>query len=80
MGIIPIVELLGTVLSFVVAQWVAKPITRLTQVAEKITRGDLQPCDQYPISHDEIGDLARSLERMRASLKATMARLGHESV
>ena len=30
-------------------------------------------------SRDEIGDLARSLERMRSSLKAAMLRLGRET-
>ena len=72
MGIIAAVALLGTVLSFIVAKWIAKPITRLTQVAERISKGDLEPSGEYPISRDEIGDLGRSLERMRASLKAAM--------
>jgi len=79
-GIIAIMAVLGTLLSFVMAQWIAKPITRLTQVAERITRGDLQSFAEYPKSRDEIGELACSLERMRASLKAAMSRLGHESV
>jgi HAMP domain-containing protein len=30
-------------------------------------------------SRDEIGELARSLERMRSSLKAAMLRLGQET-
>jgi HAMP domain-containing protein len=30
-------------------------------------------------SRDEIGDLARSLERMRSCLKAAMLRLGRET-
>jgi Type II secretory pathway, component ExeA (predicted ATPase) len=80
MGIIAAVALLGTVLSFIVAKRIAKPITRLTQVAEKISKGDLEPSGEYPISRDEIGDLGRSVERMRASLKAAMSRLAHESV
>jgi HAMP domain-containing protein len=30
-------------------------------------------------ARDEIGDLARALERMRSSLKAAMLRLGRET-
>jgi type II secretory pathway predicted ATPase ExeA/HAMP domain-containing protein len=77
-GIIAGISLLGVVLSFIVAHWIARPIVRLAEVAEKITKGDLQTCGEYPNSRDEIGDLARSLERMRASLRAAMSRLGHE--
>jgi|GEM_PF-225251 len=79
MGIIAIVPILGAVLSFLMAHWIVRPISRLTEVAERITKGDLQTSEEYPKSRDEIGDLARSLERMRASLRAAMARLGHES-
>jgi HAMP domain-containing protein len=46
----------------------------LTEVADKISKGDLET----PVgveTRDEIGDLARSLGRMRASLKAAMMRL-----
>jgi len=79
MGIIAIVPIVGAVLSFLMAHWIVRPISRLTEVAERITKGDLQTSGEYPKSRDEIGDLARSLERMRASLRAAMARLGHES-
>jgi general secretion pathway protein A len=78
-GIIAIVPLVGALLSFFVAHWIVRPIVRLTEVAEKVTRGDLEACGEYAKSRDEIGDLARSLERMRASLRAAMSRLGHES-
>jgi HAMP domain-containing protein len=79
MGIIAIVPIVGAVLSFLMAHWIVRPISRLTEVAERITKGDLQTSGEYPKSRDEIGDLARSLERMRASLRAAMSRLGHES-
>jgi len=79
MGIIAIVPIVGAMLSFLMAHWIVRPISRLTEVAERITKGDLQTSEEYPKSRDEIGDLARSLERMRASLRAAMSRLGHES-
>ena len=78
-GIIAIVPFIGALLSFLVAHWFVRPIVRLTEVAEKVTRGDLEACGECVQSRDEIGDLARSLERMRASLKAAMLRLGPKS-
>ncbi|HEY2989175.1 MAG TPA: HAMP domain-containing protein [Candidatus Binatia bacterium] len=67
----------GVVLSVVVARGIIRPILRLTEVAEKISKGDLET----PVgvdTGDEIGDLAQSLGRMRASLKAAMARLSQD--
>jgi len=78
-GIIAIVPFIGALLSFLVAHWFVRPIVRLTEVAEKVTRGDLEARGECVQSRDEIGDLARSLERMRASLKAAMLRLGPKS-
>jgi two-component system, cell cycle sensor histidine kinase and response regulator CckA len=80
-GIIAIVPFIGTLLSFIVAHWIVRPIVGLTEVADKVTKGDLETsvsgkCVQ---SRDEIGDLARSLERMRSSLKAAMLRLERET-
>jgi two-component system, cell cycle sensor histidine kinase and response regulator CckA len=80
-GIIAIVPFVGTLLSFILAHWIVRPIVGLTEVADKVTKGDLETsvsgkCVQ---SRDEIGDLARSLERMRSSLKAAMMRLERET-
>jgi HAMP domain-containing protein len=65
-------------LSFFLAHWIAAPIIRLTKVTERIIEGDLDASGEYSNSRDEIGDLARSLERMRASLRAAMLRLQRE--
>jgi HAMP domain-containing protein len=75
LGIIPLV---GVALSFVLAHWIAAPIIGLTKVTKQILEGDLDASAEYPNSRDEIGDLARSLERMRASLRAAMSRLQRE--
>jgi len=74
-GIIPLV---GVALSFVLAQMIAAPIIRLRKVAEEIIEGDLETCGTYSKSYPEADDLARSLERMRASLRAAMSRLRRE--
>jgi len=65
---------MGIVVSVFLAQRIIRPVLGLTAAADKISKGNLDT----PIalqSADEIGELARSLERMRTSLKAAMARL-----
>ena len=80
-GIIAILPVAGTLLSFLVAHWIVRPIIGLTEVADKVTRGDLElsVSTECVRLRDEIGDLARSLERMRSSLKAAMLRLNRET-
>ncbi len=79
-GIFAILPVAGTLLSFIVAHWIVRPIVDLTQVADKVTKGDLELSVSMKCVglHDEIGDLARSLERMRSSLRAAMMRLNRE--
>ena len=77
-GVIAIVPIVGTLLSFLLAAWIVRPIVGLREIADKVTMGDLETSvgDACVSSPDEIGDLARSLERMRSSLRAAMLRLG----
>jgi HAMP domain-containing protein len=73
-GLIAVCLLVGVALAMLIANTTLKPITELAAVADDISRGRLDT----PVtiqSSDEVGELARSLERMRASLKAAMARL-----
>ncbi len=73
-GIIIALTAAGGMLSILLARCIIRPILRLTHVADRISLGDLD----MPIgveASDEIGDLAKSLGRMRASLKAAMVRL-----
>ncbi|MGH7768803.1 MAG: HAMP domain-containing protein [Candidatus Binatia bacterium] len=73
-GIVVALLLAGVALSALLARGIVRPILVLTQVADKISKGDLETPVGVETS-DEIGDLARSLGRMRASLKAAMIRL-----
>ncbi len=76
-GIVVALLAAGVALSFFLARGIIRPILRLTLIADKISKGDLE----MPVgveTRDEIGDLARSLARMRASLKAAMARLSQD--
>ena len=79
-GIIAVVPFVGALLSFLLAHWIVRPLVGLREIADKVTRGDLEICigGKCVSSSDEIGDLARSLERMRSSLRAAMLRLGRE--
>jgi HAMP domain-containing protein len=80
-AIVAIVPFVGTLLSFILAHWIVRPIVGLTEVADKVTKGDPETSvsGKCVESRDEIGDLARSLERMRSSLKAAMLRLERET-
>jgi sensor histidine kinase regulating citrate/malate metabolism len=80
-AVIGIVPIIGALVSFLLAHWIVQPIVGLTEVADKVTMGDLETSigGACVKSRDEIGDLARSLERMRSSLKAAMLRLGRET-
>jgi HAMP domain-containing protein len=80
-GIIALVPFIGALLSFLLAQWLVEPLVGLTKIADQVTMGNLETSvsGECVKSRDEIGDLARSLERMRSSLKAAMLRLGQET-
>lgn len=79
-GVIAIVPIVGALLSFLLAHLIVRPIVGLREIADKVTMGDLETAVGVDCvsSLDEIGDLARSLERMRSSLRAAMLRLGRE--
>lgn len=73
-GLVALILLAGVVFSVFLARGIVHPIRQLTDIAVSISLGNLDtPIDIE--SRDEIGELARSLERMRASLKAAMVRL-----
>lgn len=76
-GIIAVILLGGILIVSVLVRMMTRPIRRLRHVADSMSKGDLDtPISVGIESHDEIGDLARSLERMRSSLKAAMSRFG----
>jgi HAMP domain-containing protein len=81
-GIMALVPLIGALVSLLLAHWMVRPLVGLTEIADRVTMGDLETSvsGKCVRSRDEIGDLARALERMRSSLKAAMLRLGREIV
>ena len=68
---------LGVALSVMLASKTIRPILELKAIADDISRGRLDTSVSIQ-SNDEVGELGRSLERMRASLRAAMARLNRE--
>jgi HAMP domain-containing protein len=80
-AVLPIIEIVagivlgGILISSALVAVMTRPIRRLRHVADSMSKGNLDtPVSVSIESHDEIGDLARSLERMRSSLKAAMSR------
>jgi HAMP domain-containing protein len=67
--------IVGVTIIFVfVAMQLHRPFLELVEQAERISRGDFEV--QLNLKReDEIGDIARSLERMRSSLHAVLRRL-----
>ncbi len=68
---------LSIALSIILASKMIRPILDLKAIADDISRGRLDTSVTIQ-SNDEVGELGRSLERMRASLKAAMIRLNRE--
>jgi methyl-accepting chemotaxis protein len=72
---ITLVLVVAAIVAVFLARRLVRPFRQLTDVAGRISAGDLD----IPVrveSRNEFGELTRSLERMRASLKAAMLRIG----
>jgi len=73
-GLIALCLAIGVAMAIMIASKTIRPLLDLKSIADDISRGHLDTPVSFQ-SNDEVGDLARSLERMRASLKAAMVRL-----
>lgn len=60
----------ATVAGFLIAQNIAGPLRHLTTVAERITVGDLNVKIESDGRADEVGELARTFDRMTNSLRS----------
>lgn len=61
--------------AFLFAQRLTRPIRSLTRTADEISRGHLKATITEVNRSDEIGALARAIDRMRASINVAMGRL-----
>ncbi len=66
---------LVAVVSYLLAQRLTRPIRSLTRIADEISRGNLKASIPEAARSDEIGALARAVDRLGSSVKAAMARL-----
>ena len=67
--------LLVIIVAYLLSRQLANPITQLTAVAEEISRGHFKQQIVGTDRRDEIGALARAVERMAASIKLAFERL-----
>lgn len=65
----------GVVLDALVWWFIVRPVTRLSALADRVSRGDLAAPEFATGSRDEIGVLAQSFARMRASVVQAMKML-----
>ncbi|HZD39571.1 MAG TPA: HAMP domain-containing protein [Terriglobales bacterium] len=76
-GVLMVILIIAVLSAIAVARKITRPILNLAQSADQISKGQLD----LPVgiaSNDELGELGRSIERLRASLKAAMVRLDHQ--
>jgi HAMP domain-containing protein len=62
---------------FLVVRGAMGPVHALTESARQIGLGEALDVPIKPASEDEIGQLTKTLDRLRLSMKAAMERLGH---
>jgi two-component system cell cycle sensor histidine kinase/response regulator CckA len=77
-GSIALVIVAGVIVAAFLARRLVRPFRRLTDIADRISAGELDTPVRVE-SQNEFGELTRSLERMRASLKAAMVRLNGDA-
>lgn len=62
---------------FIVVHQAMKPVVALTEAADRISLGEELDTPIKSPAVDEIGRLTKTIDRLRVSMKAAMARLGH---
>ncbi|MBU6258391.1 MAG: DUF3365 domain-containing protein [Burkholderiales bacterium] len=65
----------GLVLNLMIWLVVVRPVTQLSRLADRVSQGELEAADFSTGSRDEIGTLADSFARMRASVVQAMKML-----
>jgi protein-histidine pros-kinase len=66
----------GVVLNLMLWQIVIRPVTRLSALANLVSKGDLEAPNFETKSRDEIGELAGAFARMRKSVEGALKMLG----
>ncbi|HTP28854.1 MAG TPA: HAMP domain-containing protein [Anaeromyxobacteraceae bacterium] len=76
-GLFGLFFVVTTATIFAVARRAIQPVVALTELAEQISLGEALDVPVKSTAIDEIGHLTKAIDRLRASMKAAMNRLGH---
>ena len=74
-SLVGVFVVVGVVLNIMIWLVVVRPVTRLSELADKVSQGDLNAAEFQTGSRDEIGTLAESFSRMRTSVVQAMKML-----
>lgn len=74
-SLIGVFLVVGLVLNLMIWLFVVRPVTQLSELADRVSQGELDAPDFNTRSRDEIGTLAASFSRMRASVVQAMKML-----
>jgi protein-histidine pros-kinase len=74
-SLVGVFVVVGVILNLVIWGVVVRPIQRLSTLADRVSQGELDAPEFAGGSHDEIGVLAESFARMRASVTQAMKML-----
>ena len=74
-SLIGVFAVVGVLLNLMIWVVVVRPVTRLSALADRVSQGELTAPEFDSKSRDEIGVLAHSFSRMRASVVAAMKML-----
>jgi HAMP domain-containing protein len=74
-SLIGVFVVVGVVLNLMIWLVVVRPVTRLSELADRVSQGDLEAPDFPSGGGDEIGVLAQSFSRMRTSVVQAMKML-----
>jgi protein-histidine pros-kinase len=66
----------GAVLNLMLWRIVIRPVTKLSALANQVSKGDLEAPNFDARSRDEIGELAGAFARMRKSVEGALKMLG----
>jgi HAMP domain-containing protein len=74
-SLVGVFVVVGLVLNLMIWYVVVRPVTQLSALADRVSQGDLSAPEFAAKSRDEIGTLAESFSRMRASVTQAMKML-----
>lgn len=77
--LLSITVMLVVLAAYLLSKGMSQPIIRLIQVAEQISRGEVSAKVLDTQRRDEIGSLARAIDRLETSLRIAMRRLAQRS-